>query len=116
MRGVVCGGIRLNGEETVNGRDKKGRFTNGNGGGPGRPSKKREERYYEIAMSSCTYKDWRAIWKKAVEQAVEGDATARKFVADYLLGPPVQRQEITGADGADLAIRVIGGINLSDDV
>lgn len=63
-------------------------------GKTGRPSKKREERFYEIALRACTFKDWREIVKKAVEQAKEGDTAARKFLADYLMGPPTQRAEV----------------------
>ena len=85
-----------------------GRFVTGNqaakgsSGGPGRPPKKREERYYEILVSTCTYKDWQAIIDMAVTQAKEGDPVARKWLSDNLVGPPAQRHEHTGAGGADL--------------
>ena len=71
-------------------RDEKGRFVKGNSGGPGRPPKEREERYYEITMTACTYKDWEAIIKKAIEQAKRGDAIARKWLSDFLVGTPDQ--------------------------
>jgi hypothetical protein len=76
-------------------RDEHGRFVKGNGGGPGRPSKKKEERFYEVTISSISLKDWREIIKKAKEQAKRGDSTARKFLADYLIGPPQQRLDVT---------------------
>ena len=44
----------------------------------------------EIALSTCTFKDWKGIIQKAVEQALAGDEKARKFLADYLLGKPTQ--------------------------
>jgi len=94
--------IRLDGRKTVVERDANGRFVKGNGGGPGRPPKQREQRYYEIALNACTFKDWRIIWKKAIEQAKDGDKDARKFVADYLIGKPPQKLEHTGADGSPL--------------
>ena len=81
-------------------RDENGRFTNGNQaakgnkGGPGRPPKAREERFLEITLSKVTYKDWAEIVERAVTQAKRGDATARKFLADYLLGPPTQKHDI----------------------
>ena len=90
-------------------RDSNGRFVKGHkasvGNKGGRPPKKREERFYEIALRACTFKDWRAIVKKAVEQAKGGDTAARKFLADYLMGPPAQRHEITGAGGGPLAVK-----------
>jgi hypothetical protein len=76
-------------------RDENGRWLKGHSGNPnGRPKKEREERYYEILMTACTFKDWRAIIKVAVEQAKDGDAQARKWLSDYLIGPAPQ--EIKG--------------------
>ena len=80
-------------------RDETGKFAKGNEGGPGRPKKEREQRFYEITLSSVTFEDWKEIIEKAVTQAKKGDAVARKFLADYLIGPPVQRSELTGKDG-----------------
>lgn len=37
--------------------------------------------------------DWSRIITAAVDQAVEGDWRARKWLGDYLMGPPVQRVE-----------------------
>lgn len=81
-------------------RDQHGRFVNGISGNPnGRPAKKREERFLEVTLEACTFEDWRRVVTKAVELAKRGDATARKWLSDYLIGPPVQRQEVTGANG-----------------
>lgn len=76
-------------------RDNHGRFVKGNGGGPGRPKRVREERYYEITTNTCTFKDWEDIVKKAVSQAKRGDAVARKWLSDFLVGVP--EQPISGA-------------------
>ena len=99
-------------------RDSNGRFVKGNqaakGNGGGRPPKRREERYLEITMSACTFKDWREIVKKAVTQAKDGDSSARKWLSDYLLGPPVQRTELTGADGGAVALQYVGNVNPDD--
>jgi hypothetical protein len=79
-------------------RDARGRFVAGNGASKGnrggRPPKKREERYYEILISSVTFEDWKAIVKKAADQARRGDATARKWLADYIVGVPEQTQNV----------------------
>ena len=86
-------------------RDENGRFIKGHTGNPnGRAPKAREERYYDITMTACTYKDWEAIIKKAVDQARRGDAQARKWLGDYLIGAPVQRIEQTGKDGEALKV------------
>lgn len=86
------------------GRDEKGRFTKGWSGGPGRPKKSREERYYQIAVTTCTFKDWKAIIEKTIHQAKRGDATARKWLADYLMGPPVQKHAVANVDWENLVI------------
>jgi hypothetical protein len=74
-------------------RDANGRFVKGNGGGPGRPKKEREQRYLEITLSACSFSDWRKIIKRAVADALDGDHQARSFLANYLVGPPPQRHE-----------------------
>jgi hypothetical protein len=88
----------------VTGRDKRGRFAKGNGGGPGRPKKKREERYLQILLNTCTFDDWKAIVKKAAEQARSGDKDARKWLSDYLIGPPVQKHAVAGVDWENLVL------------
>ncbi len=76
-------------------RKKNGQFANGHSGGPGRPKKKREIRYSEIMQNVCTFKEWRAICQKAVADAKRGDATARKWLSDNLIGVPKQRMELS---------------------
>ena len=92
----------------VNGdRDEKGRFLPGSVPNPnGRAPKEREERYYEITMSSVTYEEWRAIVLKAKDQAKRGDAAARKWLADYLIGPPVQKNENDNKNSGTMTILV----------
>lgn len=86
-------------------RDNKGRFVKGNQaaknhtGAGGRPSKSREIRYYEITVTTCTFKEWKQIIHKAVDQAMRGDSVARRFLADYLVGTPVQDHNIYGEIG-----------------
>ena len=77
-------------------RDENGRFIKGHTGNPsGRAPKEREERYYSILMSACTFEDWKRIIEKAVEQAKRGDGQARKWLADYLVGTAEQRLDLT---------------------
>ena len=96
-------------------RDDKGRFATGNGGGPGRPKREREVEYYRIMQTACSKADWAAIVDKAVKQARGGDSVARKFLADYLIGPPVERKEVTGADGKAFIIQLSWGDNADAD-
>jgi len=77
-------------------RETNGQFVKGVSGNPkGRPPKKKEEKFMEISISAVSLKDWREIIKKAADQAKRGDAQARRFLADYLLGPPQQRLDVT---------------------
>ena len=99
-------------------RDENGKFAKGNGGGPGRPRKEREVEYYRIMEMAVAPSDWQIICKKAVEQAKRGDAVARKWLSDYLIGAPVQKLEHTGAEGKELQIIVKYAENvkpISDD-
>ena len=97
-------------------RDRNGRFKKGYSGGPGRPKKEREDRYREITLNTCTFDDWTRIIKKAVQQAKSGDSVARKWLADYLVGTPIQRQEIGGKDGAPILITTIADLDLIDEL
>jgi hypothetical protein len=78
-------------------RDANGRFVKGSTGNPtGRAPKAREERYYEITMSTVSFDDWKVIVEKARDQAKKGDPVARKWLADYLVGVPDQNLNING--------------------
>jgi hypothetical protein len=89
-------------------RDEKGRFIKGITGNPkGRPTRAKEERYYEILISTVTKDNWKAIIERAIYDAKKGDTSARKWLADYVIGPPVERKEITGADNQPLIIKVV---------
>jgi hypothetical protein len=89
-------------------RDENGRFVKGHPKMGGRPTRAKEDAYYRILMTACSQKDWEAIVDKAVEQAKRGDAVARKWLADYLVGPPIERKEITGADGGAIHVKLKG--------
>jgi hypothetical protein len=93
----------------------KGGFTKGVSGNPeGRKSRPVEERYLEIFRKAVTPEDWESIVARAVLDAKRGDTAARKFIADYLIGPPIERKEITGEDGKPLIVKVIKGVSLDE--
>ena len=83
-------------------RDENGRFAKGNGGGPGRPKKKTEERYLRRLSSRVTLAKWQKIVDRAIQDAEKGDARARQWLSDYLMGKPPQRLEHTGKDDKPL--------------
>ena len=88
-------------------RDENGRFVKGSTGNPnGRPPRKREERYYQITIETCTFEQWKGIIAKAALQALDGDHQARKFLADYLIGEPQKTIELTGGISADVGINL----------
>ncbi len=100
---------RINGKETnMTDQDPTtGKFVKGNKASPGRPPKEREARYYDVLMSTVTFEDWKEIVLKAKDQAKRGDAVARKWLADYLVGAPIQRNEISGKDGDVIRVSFI---------
>lgn len=75
-------------------RDKKGRFIKGGVGNPkGRMPKTREIKFFDLTVSAVSEDDWNSIVDKAKEQAKRGDAVARKWLADYLVGQAVSRMD-----------------------
>lgn len=85
-------------------RDENGRFVKGYSGGPGRPKKEREIRFYEVTLSAVSLDTWKEIVRKASDQARRGDAQARKWLGDYLVGPAIQRIEASGLDGKPIQV------------
>jgi hypothetical protein len=81
--------------------ENSGQFKPGQSGNPkGRPSKPKEEKFYRTTLSAVTLADWREIVKKAVDQAKKGNPSARKWLSDYLIGPPQQKVDVTSAGEA----------------
>jgi len=75
-------------------RDEKGRFIKGGVGNPrGRLPKAREIKFFDLTVSAVSEDDWNSIVDKAKEQAKRGDAVARKWLADYLVGQAVSRMD-----------------------
>ncbi len=89
----------------MNGHDENGRFAKGNGGGPGRPRKCREEQYLALLLSECNLEDARVIIRSTVSRAKAGDKSAREWLFNYILGKPVERREISGPEGEPIDIK-----------
>jgi hypothetical protein len=69
-------------------RDTNGRFGKGGKGGPGRPRRAIESDYLAKLSEAVPLSVWQEIVAKAVEEAREGDHTARAWLAGYLVGKP----------------------------
>ena len=82
-----------------------GGFAKGWKGGPGRrPGMHADVRikYLTVLSESVPVDKWRQVCEKAIEQAMAGDHRARAFLANYLVGKPVQAVELSGPGGSDL--------------
>jgi len=51
-------------------------------------------RYLKSLQNTVSEEEWVQISRKAVEQAKEGDRYARKWLSDYLLGPPPTEKDV----------------------
>ena len=89
-------------------RDINGRFVKGNtaakGSGGGRPKRSVEDRYIKALSRSVTMEDWTKICDVAIARAKAGDAKARQWLSDYLMGKPIQRMEHAGAGGGPIVV------------
>ena len=87
-------------------RDSKGRFVKGASGNPqGRLPKQTETSYLQVSESVCTFDVWREIVAKAVEQAKRGDARARQWLSDYLIGKPIS-MVMAVQDNRDTSVKI----------
>jgi hypothetical protein len=84
-------------------------FKKGQSGNPKGRKPREVERDYLARLRACvTPDDWVKIIDRTVSDAKRGDTAARKFLADYLIGVPVQKMEHTGEDGGAIVIKVKG--------
>lgn len=91
-------------------RDSKGRFTDGNPGGPGRP-RRAVERDYLVAFVEIASPDrFRLIAERAVADAIAGDSAARNWVTRYLLGDPAPAKLL------EIAADELRGQTVEDDI
>lgn len=102
-------------------RSKNGQFAKGNPGGPGRPPRQTEKDYLLAMTEIVTLDDWRQIVELARQQALKGDHTARKWLADTLLGSKpnlarAQAIEAAGLDEGATALLEIAGYMFQNEV
>ena|SRR5688572_9932550 len=93
--------------EITDGRDNAGRFGTGNTYGKGRPKRSVELDYMNALHEECPVETWKEIVKKAVEQANGGDAKARTFIANYILGKPQTNIELHTHSEGEPPVKII---------
>ena len=67
-------------------RDERGQFSPGNSGGPGRPRLRTERAYLATMRDAVSVDAWREIVERAVDDARGGDARARAWLSEHLVG------------------------------
>lgn len=87
-------------------RDSRGRFVKGGKGGPGRRSRSAESEYLKITTSRVPGDKWKRVVSKALDEALEGDKYARKWLSDFLIGRPSTPALVGGVD-SELIERLI---------
>jgi hypothetical protein len=87
------------------GRDENGRWKKGVSGNKGGRQKKQDaERYYEILRTQVTPERWTVIVDKAIFQAERGDANARNWITNYIIGAPETNINLKGKGGFDIHV------------
>ena len=97
----------LSGVKVANGRNEHGQFVAGHtiaGHNGGRPKRAVEEKYLDILRATVTPDDWKTITQTAIARAKAGDNVARQWLSDWMLGKPVERHELTGAEGEPIRV------------
>lgn len=73
---------------SLNGRNGKGQFTSGNKAGGGNPYASKLNEWRSVFVQAVTSGDIRAVIRKLVEKAKEGDINAAREVLTRCLGQP----------------------------
>jgi len=73
-----------------------GMWVKGQSGNPaGRPSRAKETRYLKIMHEVVSDDVWMQICERAAKDAIDGSHPARRWLADYTVGPPIKQTDIT---------------------
>jgi hypothetical protein len=86
---VRDGSPSLNGTNCdAKGRDQRGRFARGNGGGPGNPFGRQVAAFRAALIAAVTPEDIQRVMKALVQQAVKGNVAAARLLLAYTVGKP----------------------------
>ena len=72
-----------------------GQFRPGNPGGPGRPRRQTEREYLQALTECVGLAEWKAVVRRALEDARKGDHRAREWLGKYLMGSDPLLAELT---------------------
>jgi hypothetical protein len=70
------------------GRDARGRFAEGNSGGPGRPRRAVEREYLAVLSDAVPLARWKKMVGQVADFAEQGERWALEWLSGYLLGEP----------------------------
>jgi len=73
-----------------NGRDKSGKFTVGNKGGPGNPHSRQVAAFRSVLMRAFTQEDMEAVAQMLIRKSRAGDMAATKELLDRVMGKATQ--------------------------
>ncbi len=81
-----------------NGRDGRGRFAQGNAGGPGNPHAGKVAQWRTVLVDTVSREDIEAVIRALVEAAKAGERWAVCELLDRCLGKPTQAVEAVATD------------------
>jgi hypothetical protein len=86
------------------GRDRNGRFSAGNSGGPGNPHARKVAALRTALMNTVSEDDLQAIVAAMVEAAKGGDIAAAREVLDRVIGKAVATDLLQRIEALEMAI------------
>ena len=85
-------------------RDSKGLWVKGQSGNPkGRSTRTKETRYLQIMHDVVNDETWAKICARAAKDALDGSHPARKWLGDYMVGPPIKQSELVVSGDVSLS-------------
>ncbi len=118
MSATLCGNERVSPgtaeaqadvqRDDFNGRDARGRFTDGNIGGPGNPFARRVARYRKALHQCASMEDMKEIGRQLVAKAKAGDLAAIRLVLQYQVGKPAAVVDPDTLDLQEMALFLRG--------
>ena len=94
-----------------NGRTARGRFAQGNPGGPGNPYARRTAALRSALLDAVTEADIRAVARALVKRAKAGEITAIRELLDRLLG---KAGDASPEDAGGIVLNVVTGLPPDD--
>ena len=104
-------------------RDTRGRFVPGNPGGPGNPNARRLNEYRSAILQAVSPEMLRALMRRLMKSALEGNPIAARIVLERALGKPSSAPEgaefvsldlpeiATARDTVSAASKVLGALS-----